>query len=117
MAQTDASFNIIETTIEDVHAAYKSGRLTCRQLIQMYLDRIEAFDKKGPQINAIITINPEALPEADRLDAAYKASGPVGPLHGIPVIFKDQGDVKGMPTTLGSVLFKDDSTDSASFVA
>jgi amidase len=117
MAQSDAPFNIIETTIEDVHAAYKSGRLTCRQLIQMYLDRIEAFDKKGPQINAIITINPEALTEADRLDAAYKASGPVGPLHGIPVIFKDQGDVKGMPTTLGSLLFKDYYPDRDSFVA
>jgi Asp-tRNA(Asn)/Glu-tRNA(Gln) amidotransferase A subunit family amidase len=83
----------------------------------MYLDRIEAFDKKGPQINAIITINPEALTEADRLDVAYKASGLVGPLHGIPVIFKDQGDVKGMPTTLGSVLFKDYYPDRDSFVA
>src|SRR5688572_24923129 len=117
MAQSDAAFNIIETTIDDVHAAYKSGRLTCRQLVQMYLDRIEAFDKKVPQLNAIITINPEALEEADRLDAAYKASGPVGPLHGIPVIFKDQGDVKGMPTTLGSVLFKDYYPDRDSFVA
>ena len=93
------------------------ARLTCRQLVQMYLDRIEAFDKKGPQLNAIITINPEALGEADRLDAAYKASGLVGPLHGIPVIFKDQGDVKGMPTTLGSVLFKDYYPDQDSFVA
>ena len=117
MAQSGAAFNIIETTIDDVHAAYKSGRLTCRELVQMYLDRIEAFDKKGPQINAIITINPEALTEADRLDAAYKASGLVGPLHGIPVIFKDQGDVKGMPTTLGSVLFKDYYPDRDSFVA
>jgi Asp-tRNA(Asn)/Glu-tRNA(Gln) amidotransferase A subunit family amidase len=68
---------------------------------------IEAFDKKGPAINAIITTNSDALKEAARLDAAYKASGPVGPLHGIPVIVKDQADVKGMPTTLGSVLFKD----------
>ena len=83
----------------------------------MYLDRIEAFDKKGPAINAIITINSDALKEAERLDAAYKASGPVGPLHGIPVIVKDQADVKGMPTTLGSVLFKDYYPDRDSFVA
>jgi amidase len=85
--------------------------------VQTYLDRIEAFDKKGPNINAIITINSEALQEAGRLDAAYKASGPVGPLHGIPVVVKDQADVKGMPTTLGSVLFKNYLPDRDSFVA
>src|SRR5262249_45647325 len=111
------SFNIVEATIDDIQAAYKSGQLTCRQLVQMYLDRIGAFDKRGPTINAIITINSDALKEADRLDAAYKASGPVGPLHGIPVIVKDQADVKGMPTTLGSVLFKDYYPDRDSFVA
>jgi amidase len=111
------SFNILEATIDDIHAAYKSGSLTCRQLVQTYLDRIEAFDKQGPNINAIITINSDALKEADRLDAAYKASGPVGPLHGIAVIVKDQADVKGMPTTLGSVLFKNYFPDRDSFVA
>lgn len=116
MAQSNA-FNVVEATIDDIHAAYKSGQLTCRQLVQMYLDRIEAFDKKGPAINAIITIDSDALKEADRLDAAYKASGPVGPLHGIPVIVKDQADVKGMPTTLGSVLFNDYYPDRDSFVA
>jgi amidase len=117
MAQSNAPFNLIEATIDDIHAAYKSGQLTCRELVQMYLDRIEAFDKKGPAINAIITISSDALKEADRLDAAYKASGPVGPLHGIPVIIKDQADVKGMPTTLGSLLFKDYYPDRDSFVA
>ena len=116
MAQSN-SFNVVEATIDDIHAAYKSGQLTCRQLVQMYLDRIDAFDKKGPAINAIITINSDALKEADRLDAAYKVSDLVGPLHGIPVIVKDQADVKGMPTTLGSVLFKDYYPDRDSFVA
>ena len=101
------AFNILETTIEQVHAAFKSGELTCRQLVQMYLDRIEAYDKKGPAINAIISLNPGALEEAGRLDAAFKASGFVGPLHGIPIIMKDQGDATPMPTTLGSLLFKD----------
>jgi len=114
---TNKSFNILEASIDDIHAAYKSGALTCRQLVQTYLDRIDAFDKKGPNINAVITINSDALKEADRLDAAYKASGPVGPLHGIAVIVKDQADVKGMPTTLGSVLFKDYFPDRDSFVA
>jgi amidase len=116
MAQSNA-FNVVESTIDDIHSAYESAQLTCRQLVQMYLDRIEAFDKKGPAINAIITINSEALKEADRLDAAYKASGLVGPLHGIPVIVKDQADVKDMPTTLGSVLFKNYYPDRDSFVA
>lgn len=117
MAQTNAPFNVVEATIDDIHGAYKSGQLSCRQLVQMYMDRIEAFDKKGPSINAIITLNADALKEADRLDAAYQASGPVGPLHGIPIIVKDQADVKGMPTTLGSVLFKDYYPDRDSFVA
>jgi Asp-tRNA(Asn)/Glu-tRNA(Gln) amidotransferase A subunit family amidase len=101
------AFNILETTIEDIHAAYKSGELTCRQLVQMYLDRIAAYDKNGPAINALITVNSQALDEADRLDALYQKSGPSGPLHGIPVVVKDQADVAGMPTTLGSLLFKD----------
>src|SRR5438477_13168663 len=82
-------FHLEETTIDAVHNAYKAGRLTSRQLVQLYLKRIDAYDKKGPAINSIITINPKALEEADRLDAAFKASGFVGPLHGIPVILKD----------------------------
>jgi Asp-tRNA(Asn)/Glu-tRNA(Gln) amidotransferase A subunit family amidase len=110
------SFNVIETTIEQVHAAYKSGELTCRQLVQTYLDRIQAYDKSGPSINAIITINPQVLQEADRLDESLKRSGFVGPLHGIPIIMKDQGDVAGMPTTLGSVLFKDYYPDRDAFI-
>jgi amidase len=110
------TFNILETTIDEIHAAYKSGQLTARRLVQMYLDRIEAYDKKGPAINAIISLNSKALEEADRLDAAFKASGFVGPLHGIPIIIKDQADVKGMPTTLGSVLFKNYHPERDAFV-
>lgn len=106
MTAATAPFEILETTIDNVQAAYQSGQLTARQLVQMYLDRIDAYDKKGPAINAIITLNPNALEEAESLDAAFKASGFVGPLHGIPIIIKDQADVQGMPTTLGSLLFK-----------
>ncbi|HLN86865.1 MAG TPA: amidase family protein, partial [Candidatus Limnocylindrales bacterium] len=101
------AFNLLETTIEEVHAAFNSGELTCRRLVEMYFDRIESYDKNGPAINAIISLNPDALKEADRLDAAFKVSGFVGPLHGIPIIMKDQGDATPMPTTLGSLLFKD----------
>jgi len=117
MADPKTSFRLLEATITDIHEAYRSGQLTARGLVQMYLDRIEAYDKKGPAINAIITINPKALEQADRLDAAFKTSGLVGPLHGIPLVFKDQGDVKGMPTTLGSILFQDYYPDRDSFVA
>src|SRR5438874_6937034 len=109
-------FNILETTIDEVGRAYQSGQLTARQLVQLYLDRIEAYDKKGPTINAIITVNPRALEEANRLDAALKTSPFVSPLHGVPIIIKDQADVKGMPTTLGSVLFKNYYPDRDAFV-
>src|SRR5271168_1446517 len=102
-----APFQIMETTIDDIHAAFKSGGLTARQLVQGYLDRIAAYDKQGPNINSIITLNDHALEDADRLDAAWRASGPVGPLHGIPVLVKDEIDTAGMPTTLGTQVFKD----------
>jgi len=100
-------FQVVEKTIDDIHASMKAGTLTARQLIQAYLDRIDAFDKKGPAINCIITLNSQALDEADKLDAAYKRSGFVGPLHGIPVLVKDEIDTAGMPTTLGTLVFKD----------
>ena len=109
-------FEIVDATIEDVHAEYKAGRLTARALVRAYLDRIEAYDKNGPKINSVISINPKALEEADALDAAYKKSGPVGPLHGIPVVLKDQMDVAGIPTTLGSVVFKDNVPTRDAFV-
>jgi amidase len=103
-----APFQIMETSIDDIHAALKSGRLTVRQLVQSYLDRINAYDKQGPTINSIITISPTALEEADKLDAAFKSSGQlVGPLHGVTVLVKDEIDTAGMPTTLGTVVFKD----------
>jgi Asp-tRNA(Asn)/Glu-tRNA(Gln) amidotransferase A subunit family amidase len=98
----------MEATIEDIHQAYRSGTLTARQLTQMYLDRIEAYDKNGPMINSVITINPKALEEADRVDAEFKRTGNLmGPLHGIVILIKDQIDVGGMPTTLGSLVMKD----------
>ena len=100
-------FEIMETTIDQVHAAFKSGKLTSRQLVQAYLDRIAAYDQQGPKLNAIITLNSKALEDADRLDAQYKTSGFVGPLHGIPILIKDEIDTAGMPTTLGSVVFKE----------
>ncbi len=106
-AQAPGGFHLLETTIEDIHAALQSKRITCRQLVNLYLKRIEAYDKEGPRLNAVQTINSRALEEADRLDAAYASSGPVGPLHCIPVLLKDQFETSDMPTTYGSVIFKD----------
>jgi amidase len=110
------SFDAVETTIGDIQAAYKAGTLTVRQLVQIYLDRIEAYDKKGPALNTIISLNPTVLEEADRLDATFRKTGFVGPLHGIPVIMKDQANIKGMPTTLGSKLFEEYFPDHDCFV-
>src|SRR3981081_1035713 len=105
--QKGGSFQLMETTIDQVHAAMKAGKLTAHELVQQYLDRINAFAKQGPGINCVITLNPTAMEEADKVDALFKTSGFVGPLHGIPILVKDQVDAAGMPTTLGSVVFKD----------
>src|SRR5437867_1195996 len=104
---TAQSFHLLETSIEDIHAALQSKQITCRQLVNLYIKRIEAYDKEGPRLNAVQTINSRALQEADRLDAAYASSGPVGPLHCIPVLLKDQVETSDMPTTYGSAVFKD----------
>ncbi len=62
------NFEIKETTIADIHAAFQAGTLTARKLVKMYCDRIDAFDQKGPAINSLISINPRVMDEADRLD-------------------------------------------------
>src|SRR4030095_9145519 len=95
-----------EATIVDIHAAFKAKTLTCRALVQMYIDRIEAYDRKGPALNAIVVINPDALKVADALDARYAQSGPVGPLHCVPLIVKDNYETTDMPTSAGTALPK-----------
>jgi amidase len=101
------AFRLLEATIDDIHAAFRANRLTCRALVEGYLRRIEAYDQAGPRLNAVQTVNPRALQEADRLDAAFRASGMTGPLHCIPVLVKDQVETSDLPTTYGSILFKD----------
>ena len=98
-------FELLETTIDSVHAAMAAGDLSCRELVASYLDRIDAYDKQGPELNTIQFINPNALAEADALDAALEDSGPVGPMHCVPVLLKDQVETADMPTTYGSILF------------
>jgi Asp-tRNA(Asn)/Glu-tRNA(Gln) amidotransferase A subunit family amidase len=113
MAQSGSSrpepppFNVIEATIDDVQAAIRARQITCRRLVDAYLERIKSYDKAGPALNAVQTVNPRAVQEAERLDAAFTASGPVGPLHCVPVLVKDQIDTSDMPTTHGFIGFKD----------
>jgi Asp-tRNA(Asn)/Glu-tRNA(Gln) amidotransferase A subunit family amidase len=102
-----AGFELHEATIAEIHVAMEAGRVTARQLVERSLERIEAFDKQGPAINAIITINPKALERADELDRVFQESGLSGPLHGIPVIVKDNYDTADMPTSAGALALKD----------
>ena len=117
-AQSTASvpFRIVEATIDEIHTAFRSGRLTARQLVQGYLDRINAYDKQGPNINSVISVNPNALSEADRLDTAFRNSGLTGRLHGVAILVKDEVDAAGMPTTLGTLVFKDYRPPKDAFV-
>jgi amidase len=100
-------FHLLEATIGDIHTALQSHEITCRQLVDLYLKRIEAYDKTGPRLNALQNVNSRATQEAEQLDAAFRSSEPVGPLHCIPVLVKDEVEVTGMPTTYGSAVFKD----------
>jgi Asp-tRNA(Asn)/Glu-tRNA(Gln) amidotransferase A subunit family amidase len=100
-------FEFLEATIAEAHAAMERGSISCRSLIEGYIDRIEAFDQAGPRLNAVQHLNERALEEADALDAAMRSGGMVGPLHCIPVLLKDQVETGDMPTTYGSALFAD----------
>ncbi len=100
-----AKFELSTATIADINAAIDAGALSSEKLVGLYLKRIEAYDKAGPKINAVITLNPKALDEARALDAERKAKGRRSPLHGIPVVIKDLIDVAGLPTTAGFVPF------------
>lgn len=104
---TKTRFELIDTTIDAIHRAYSDRAITARELVENYLGRIDRYDRGGPKLNSVITVNPRAVEEAGRLDDAFRSGGFVGPLHGIPVLIKDQVDVRGLPTTLGSVLFRD----------
>jgi Asp-tRNA(Asn)/Glu-tRNA(Gln) amidotransferase A subunit family amidase len=97
------SANVLEKSILELQDAMAGGALTSRQLVDIYLARIAAYDKQGPALNAITTVNPEARRIADALDAERRATGPRGPLHGIPILLKDNYETVEMPTSAGSI--------------
>jgi Asp-tRNA(Asn)/Glu-tRNA(Gln) amidotransferase A subunit family amidase len=105
-AQAPSPFHVEEASIADIHAAMRAGRLTCRALVQQYLRRIDAYDKNGPAVNAIVLLNPVALEGADALDARFKTGGLSGPLHCIPTIVKDNFETAGLRTSNGSLTFE-----------
>jgi amidase len=93
-------------TIAEINAAFDAGTLTSEKLVEMCLARIEAYDRRGPNLRAVIMVNPRALETARALDAQRKANGRLSPLHGIPIVLKDNFDTADMPTTGGSVLLE-----------
>jgi Asp-tRNA(Asn)/Glu-tRNA(Gln) amidotransferase A subunit family amidase len=101
--QAPPAFEVQEATITQIHAAMKAGHLTCRGLVEQYLRRIDAYDRNGPAINAIVVTNPDALKLADDLDRRLAAGAPAGPLHCVPVIVKDNFETVGLQSANGSL--------------
>lgn len=102
-APEPAAFDVFERTIPDLQFAMERGETTAEELVRQYLARIDAFDQRGPQLNTMIHINPRAIAEAAALDRERHAGSTRGPLHGIPVLLKDNYDTRDMPTTAGAI--------------
>ena len=101
-----APFAVEETGIAEIHAAMQRGDLTASQLLSRYLTRIDAYDQKGPKLNSVIVLNPQAAAQADSLDAEFRQTKRLRPLHGIPVLLKDNVETAGLQTTAGSLSLK-----------
>jgi Asp-tRNA(Asn)/Glu-tRNA(Gln) amidotransferase A subunit family amidase len=114
--QSPPAFSVEETTIPRIEAALRARTLTCRDLVNAYLRRISMYDKNGPALNAIVRLNPLALTTADELDRRFADAGPIGPLHCVPVIVKDNYETVDMPTTAGSLALDGMTTGRDAFV-
>ena len=101
-----ATFDLIEATVPEIQAAIEAEVITSEYLVQQYLNRIEAFDDQGPNLNSIIELNPSALATAQALDLERQTSGSRGPLHGIPILLKDNIDTADLPTTAGGLILE-----------
>jgi len=114
----ERDFELDEITIDDLQKAFQSGQYSCRSLTEKYLARIQEIDKAGPMLNSVIELNPDALSIADALDQERKSKGPRGPLHGIPVLIKDNIDTADrMNTTAGSLALVGSRPPNDAFVA
>ncbi len=113
-----ASFPIEEATIADLQRAMESGELTSRSIVEMYIQRINTLDKSGPTLRSVLEVNPDALVIADALDQERQTKGARGPLHGIPVLLKDNIDTADqMETTAGSLALLGSRPTRDAFVA
>ncbi len=110
-----ARFDVFERSIEDLQAALRTGSVTSRTLVEQYLARIRAYDVEGPRLNSMIALNPRALADADALDGERRAGRVRGPLHGIPVVVKDNYATADMPTTGGSLALEGFQTGRDAF--
>ncbi len=111
-------FELEELTITELQAGMQSGKYTSRQLVKKYLDRIDDIDKDGPKLNSVIEVNPDAMAIAEALDRERKEKGRRGPLHGIPILIKDNIDTADrMMTTAGSLALVGSRPAQDSFVA
>ncbi len=110
------SLELTSGTIADFAAALDSGAVTSERLVELCLARISAYDDEGPRINAVIAVNPRATERARALDRERAESGPRSPLHGIPIVLKDNFDTADMPTTAGSFLLADSVPPDDAFV-
>ena len=108
--------DVTSASIEEINRAFDDGTLTSEQLVDLYLARIDAYDKIGPTLNAVMTLNPRARERARELDAERSARGARSPLHGIPVVLKDNIDTADMPTTAGSSLLKESMPPDDAFI-
>ncbi|NRB47874.1 MAG: amidase [Saprospiraceae bacterium] len=100
---TDSTFSFEEMTIDQMQAGFSAGDFSIESVAKAYLDRIEQLDQAGPKVNSIIEVNPEAIDIAKQLDEELKAGNARGPLHGIPIVLKDNIDTNDkMLTTAGS---------------
>jgi len=115
--QARAAVDVVELTASSAAERMHAGTLTSHALTQAYLDRIAAIDDDGPRLNAVIEINPEAIKQADALDAERKAGKVRGPLHGLPVLLKDNIDVAGMVNSAGSLALADNRPKQDAFIA
>lgn len=113
-----APLNMEEITITQLQKGYQDGQYTVKQVVQYYMDRIESIDRNGPSLNAMIVVNPEALAIAEKLDHELKNGKSRGPMHGIPVVLKDNIDTHDqMPTTAGSRALQNSKPLQDSWVA
>lgn len=107
-----SDFELEEATVEGMGAAMRAGDVSCRELVEAYLARIEAYDRQGPTLNAVVTVNPDALDQASAVDAELRSGSDHGPMHGIPVLVKDQVETAGLTTTYGCKAFQDRVPDT-----